>query len=98
MNYIIWNADYPGKRLRIPSLSIDNIGEKVFWKNYPSEDDICSNLDNKYYLSVKVEFEFEYKVAHHAEKHKEPTKNKDVNPVDLKRRRICHLLNIEQFQ
>ena len=57
--------------------------EKGFWISDKFEDDIYSDFV-VHYSSIKVEFELEDEVSHDAQKHKEPKKNKDVNPIDLK--------------
>ena len=57
--------------------------EKCFWKSDKFADDIFSDFVG-HYSCIKVEFELEDEVSHHTQKYKEPTENKDFNPIDLK--------------
>ena len=64
-------------------LNCQKCTEQGFWKSDKFENNIFFDFVNQY-LSIKMEFELEDEVSHDAQKHKEPNKNKDVNPIDLK--------------
>ena len=66
----------------LQSLKSLKFAEKGFWKSDEFEDDIFSDFVG-HYSSIKVEFDLEDEVSHHTQKYKEPTENKDVNPVDI---------------
>ena len=73
---------YPQKKKLIPFLSLRC--QKRFSGRLVNLKIIFVCYFPDQYSSIKVELELENKLSHHAQKYKEPKKNNDIHPVDLK--------------